>query len=169
MVNESLSIHLHEDDGLRIWEMEGIPSPDSIHNGIAHYHGQKKVENLIKRINQKVFMDHEDRFLGPLCSIIESSLEQGVEDVGSVQMDNRSFYTRISWTGYSWKLPPELKRLIVEIDISKVGINDIAGKIKVPLKKIATDGGDILISNKIASKLDLKNGNIIKVRMRFCI
>jgi len=168
MVNEKFSIHLHESNGMKVWEMEDIPVPNDVHCGTACYKGQKYVERLMKMLNHKAFMDHEDRFLEPMFIIFESSLEQGVEDEGTVQWDDRSYYTRISWMGYSWKLPPEIKRRSVEIEISKIGTDEKAEMIRIPLKKIASDGGDILISPKIASKLNLKIGNTINVGIRFC-
>ena len=168
MVNESFSIHLHENNGFKVWEMEDVPIPNHISCGTALYNGQKNVERLIKIINHKAFINREDRFLEPMYSIFESSLEQGVEDVGKIQWDDRSHYTRISWTGYSWKLPPEIKRRMVEIDISKTGEDSPVGKIRISLKKIANDGGDILISPRIISKLNLRNGNIVNVKIRFC-
>jgi hypothetical protein len=167
MVNDSFSIHLQENNGMKVWELEDIPIPNDVQCGTACYNGQKNVERLIKIINHKAFINHEDRFLEPMFSIFESSLEQGVEDEGTIQWDDRSHYTRISWTGYSWKLPPEIKKRMVEIDICKVGGNDVIGKIRIPLKKIAKDGGDIQISPRIVSKLNLKNGNIVNVKMRF--
>jgi hypothetical protein len=168
MVNESFSIHLQKFDGIKIWEMDGVPQPNDVYSNTAFYHGQKNVENLIKIINQKAFMDHEDRFLYPLFSIFESSLMQGVEDEGVVQWDDRSHYTRISWTSYSWKLPPDIKKRMMDIEITKVGGNGQVGEIKIPLKKIADNGGDIQIPPRFMSKLNLRNGDIVKIKMRFC-
>ena len=168
MDNETFSICLHESNGMKVWEMDDIPQPNEIRCNTAHYQGQKYVEQLLKIINQKAFINHEERFLDPLFSIFESSLEQGVEDKGTIQWDDRSHYTRISWTGYSWKLPPDIKKRMVQINISKVGEHDSVGNIRIPLRKIADDRGDILISSKIISKLNLRNGNAVNVKIRFC-
>ena len=168
MVNKSLSIRLHETNGMKVWEMKGIPIPNDVKYGIACYNGQENVERLIKIINQKAFLGREDLYLEPLFSIFESSLEQGVEDEGTIQWDDRCFYTRISWTGYSWKLPPAIKKRNVDINISKIGEDGKAGNFRVQIKKIAGDGGDIQISPRIASKLNLKSGNKVNVKMRFC-
>jgi hypothetical protein len=168
MDNNIFSVCLHENNGIRVWEMEDIPQPNEVNSGTAHYHGQKYVEYLLKIINQKAFMDHEERYLDPLFSIFESSMEQGVEDEGTIQWNDRCHYTRISWTGYSWKLPQDIKKRMVQIELAKVGEQETVGRIKVPLRKIAEDGGDILISSKIISKLKLKNGNPVLVRMQFC-
>lgn len=167
MVNEMFSINLEESDGVRVWEMDDIPQPNTVYQGTARYNGQKNVENLIKVINQRAFIDHEDRFIDPFFSIFERSLEQGVEDEGIIQWDDRSHFTRISWTNYTWKLPPEIKRRMVQIDISKRGENESVGKIRIPLSKIANDGCDILISSRIITKLNLKNGIAVNVKMRF--
>jgi hypothetical protein len=153
--------------GMKVWEMKDIPIPNDVKYGIARYNGQKNVERLIKIINQKAISNREHRFLESLFSIFESSLEQGVEDEGTIQWDDRSFYTRISWTGYSWKLPPEIKKRIVIIDISKVGNNEEVGNLRIPLKKIAMDGGDIRISPRIISRLDLRNGDKVNVKLKF--
>ncbi|MEA3559074.1 MAG: hypothetical protein U9R75_07470 [Candidatus Thermoplasmatota archaeon] len=153
---------------MKVWEMDDIPQPNEVHCDSAHYHGQKYVEQLLKIINQKAFMNNEERFLDPFFSIIKSSLEQGVEDEGTIQWDDRSHYTKISWTGYSWKLPPDLKKRIVQIDISKVGEHEPVGKIKISLRKMAENKGDILISPKIISKLNLRNGNVVNVKIQFC-
>jgi hypothetical protein len=168
MVNESFSIHLNESYGMRVWEMEDIPPPNGVSFGQAHYNGQKNVENLIKIINKKVFMNNEQRFLSPLYSILESSLEQGVESEGLIQWDDRSYYTRTSWTSYSWKLPNEIQRRMVRIDITKIGDEDHFIRMQIPLKKIAKDGGDILLSPKVAAELNLKNGNRVNIKIRFC-
>ena len=168
MNTDIFSICLLESNGMKVWELEDIPQPNEVNCGTAHYHGQKNVEHLLKIINRKAFMNHEERFLDPLFSIIESSLEQGVEDEGRIQWNDRSHYTRISWTGYSWKLPQDIKRRMIQIDISKVGEHDSVGKIRIPLRKLADDGGDILISPKIVSKLNLKNGNAVTVKIQFC-
>lgn len=168
MDDDLFSIYLQESNGMKIWEMDDIPQPNDVNCGTAHYHGQKNVEHLLKILNQKAYMNNEECFLDPLFSIFKSSLEQGVEDEGTIQWDDRSHYTRISWTGYSWKLPPEIKKRMVQIDISKVGEHEKVGKIRITLRKIADDGGDILISAKIISKLDLKKGNIVTVKIRFC-
>ena len=168
MVNESFSIYLRETSGMKVWEMDDIPIPNDVISGTACYIGQKNVERLMKIINQKAFINGEDRFLEPMFLIFENSLEQGVEDEGTIQWDDRNHYTKISWTGYSWKLPVQIKKRMVEIDISRVGEKDKVGKIKISLKKIAQDGGDIQISPRIISKLSLRNGNVVNVKMRFC-
>lgn len=168
MDNEIFSICLQESNGIKIWEMDDIPQPNEVNCGKAHYHGQKYVEYLLKIINKKAYMNSEERFLVPLYSIFVSSLEQGVEDEGTIQWNDRSHYTRISWTGYSWKLPPDIKKRMVQIEISKIGEQEMVGKIRIPLKKLADDRGDILISSKIVSKLNLKNGHIVNVKIQFC-
>ncbi len=167
MFNESFSIQIQENNGLKLWEIDGIPQPNNVLEGMAHYNGQGNVENLLKIINHKVYKDHEERFLDPLYSIFNSSLEQGVGDDGTIQWDDRSHFTRISWTSYTWKLPPEIKRKRVQITISKVGDNNSIGTFIITLRKIADDGGDIQIPAKIISKLNLKNGNSVSVRIRF--
>ena len=168
MSNDDFSIFLQESKGLRVWEMDEIPHPTDVNCDTAHYRGQKNVEHLLKVINKKAFMYNEERYLDPLFSIFESSLERGVEDEGTIQWNDRSHYTRISWTGYSWKLPPDLKKRMVQIDISKLGEDDSVSKIRISIRKLADDGGDILISSKIISKLNLKKGNAVTVKIRFC-
>ncbi|MFO8050203.1 MAG: hypothetical protein R6V01_00700 [Thermoplasmatota archaeon] len=167
MDDQAFSICLQECNGIRVWEMEGIPQPNEVDRGTALYYGQGYVENLIKTVNHKAYMEHEELFMGPLFYIFECSLEQGVEDVGLVQWDDQRHYTRISWTGYSWKLPHEIKRRTVSIEISKLGENEVTGRILISLKKIAEAGGDIQIPPKIVSKLDLRNGNEIRIKMKF--
>jgi hypothetical protein len=39
---------------------------------------------------------------------------------------------------------------------------------RISLKKIAEDKGDILIPPKMASKLNLKNGDAVNVKMKLC-
>jgi len=134
----------------------------------ADYMGQRYVEQLLKIVNKKAFINNEDDFLEPFFSIFESSLEQGVEDESTIQWDDRCHYTRISWTGYSWKLPQEIKRRLVQIDISKLGGGNPVGQIRIPLRKIADDGGDIQISSRIMSKTKLRNGDPISVKIQFC-
>ncbi|MBN1389072.1 MAG: hypothetical protein JXA22_00350 [Candidatus Thermoplasmatota archaeon] len=167
MGSDIFSVRIEESNGVKVWEMDDIPRPNEVNCGTAHYHGQRNVEHLLKVINQKAFMNHEDRFLDPLFSIFQSSLEQGVEDEGTIQWDDRSHYTRISWTGYTWKLPPEIKRRMVIIDITTPGEDFRSGEIMVPLRKIADDGGDILIPPKIVSKMNLRIGCPVNVRIRF--
>ena len=167
MNNEIFSIHLQESDGMKVWEMDEIPQPNNVICGMAYYHGQNNVEKLLKILNHKAFMNNEECFLNPLFSIIECSLEQGVEDEGTIQWDDRSYYTKISWTSYSWKLPPNIKRRRVQIAISKVGEPHSVGNIQISLKKIADDGGDIRISPKMISKLNLDLGNAVTVKIRF--
>ncbi len=168
MDRDILTISIQESNGMKLWELEDIPQPNEVNCGTAHYYGQKKVEHLLKAINTKAFNNHSERFLDPFFSIFESSLEQGVKEEGTVQWDDRSFYIRISWAGYSWKLPQEIKRRMVQIDISKVGVEGSEGMIRIPLKKLADDGSVILISPKIASKMNLRNGNPVIVKIRFC-
>ncbi len=167
MDNEFFSVTIQETNGTKVWESDDLPRPNDVNCGTAHYSGQKNVEYLLKLMNQKAFINHEERFVDPFFSIFESSLEQGVENEGTIQWDDRSFYTRISWASYTWKLPPEIKKRIVQIDISRAGETDPVSRIKVPISKIANDGGDILISPRIISKLKLKNGSPISVRIRF--
>ena len=168
MFNESFSIHIQEDNGFKVWEMDGIPPPNDVIAGVAYYNGQGNVEKLLKSINQKVYKDKEERYLNTLYSILKSSLVQGVEDEGTIQWDDRSHYTRISWTDYTWKLPPDIKRKKVRITISKVGDYDTNSTIIISLQKIADDVGDIKILAKTISKLNLKIGNAVTVKIRFC-
>ncbi|MBN1539267.1 MAG: hypothetical protein JW939_03915 [Candidatus Thermoplasmatota archaeon] len=168
MNSDIFSVCLEECNGMKVWEMDDIPRPTEVNCGTARYHGQRNVEQLLKIINHKAFMNHEERFLDPLFSIFESSLEQGVEDESTVQWDDRSHYTRISWTGYTWKLPPEIKRRTVLIEITRSGEDGPSGEIAIPLRKIADDGGDILIPPKIVSRMNLRIGCPVNVRIRFC-
>ncbi len=168
MEQNIFSISLQEYNGFKVWELDDIPKPNEVRSGTARYHGQRYVEQLMKSVNRKVFMNKEDRFLAPLYSILENSLENGVEDEAWIKWDDRSHYTRISWTGYLWKLPPEIKRRSVLIEILKIGTEIPPAELKVTLKKIADDKGDILIPPKVVSKLNLKNGDPVNVRMRIC-
>ena len=167
METKPFSISIEEMDGMRIWELDDIPKPMNVVGGTAQYVGQKYVEQLMKKVNQKAFMDHEEWFLDPLFSIFQSSLEQGIVDEGTVNWNGRSNFTRISWTCYSWKLPQEIKRRVVQIEISKAEEGAPVGTMEIPLTKIANDGGDILISPRIVSKLGLKKGNTVNVKMMF--
>lgn len=168
MNDESFCIHLTEINGFKTWEMEDIPLPHSVSSGNAKYNGQKYVEQLLKAINRKAFMEHDESYIAPFLSIYESCLEQGVENESMIHWDDKSFYTRISWTGYTWKLPPELKRRMVKVEISKLGSDEQEAQIRIPLKKIADDGGDILLSPRMVSKQNLRSGNTVKVKIRFC-
>ncbi|MCU0799668.1 MAG: hypothetical protein MUC62_08355 [Candidatus Thermoplasmatota archaeon] len=167
MDNGIFSISLQESNGLRIWESDDLPQPNEVSSGTARYYGQRTVKELLRMVNQKAFIDHMDRFLDPMFSIFESALEQGVEENASVQWDDNDHFIKTSWTNYSWKLPPELKRRMVQIDISKTE-GQSEGTIKVPFKKLADDGSVILLSPKLLSKMNLRKGNPVTVKVRFC-
>lgn len=167
MNDPNLSVSLQDIHGMKPWEMKDFPPPNEVEGGMATYRGQKYIENLMKILNQKVYQEHDERLLPYIYEIFEKSIEYGVEDEGTILWDDRSHYTRISWTGYSWKLPNELKRRKVKVRISKLEDEDINAEFKVPLTKIANDGGDILIAPRLVSKMNLKKGNQVSVRMCF--
>lgn len=166
MQTENFSINLPELNGIKIWEVEDVPHPNFVKDNVAHYIGQKYVEQLMKAVNSKILKEKEDRFLDPLFLIFERSMEEGVEDVGKILWDERSYYTNISWTGYSWKLPQELLRRMVDIEFRTVDDDDFLGKISIPFKKIASDGGSIMISSRLFSSMRLKVGNELKIKMK---
>lgn len=167
MKDDSFFVNIEEYNGMKFWEMDDIPIPNDVNLGMARYNGQRYVEQLLKVMNKKAFLEHEDNLKVPFYLIFESSLEQGVENEARIQWNDKFYYARLSWTSYSWKLPHEIKRRSVQIDISKVGASDKVERIQVPLKKIADDGGEILISPKIVSKLDLRNGNSVNIKIKF--
>ncbi len=168
MSNGTFSISVQESNGFKIWEVDDLPQPTEVSSGKASYYGQRNVKELLRMVNQKAFIDHMDRFLDPMFSIFESALEQGVEENASVQWDDEDHFIKTSWTNYSWKLPPELKRRMVQIDISKNEGKCSEGTIKVPFKKLADDGSVILLSPKLLSKMNLRKGNPVTVKVRFC-
>ncbi len=167
-MNEDIfSIDLCEMNGIRIWEVDDIPHPNVVTDNIAQYRGQRYVEQLMKVVNQKIYRENQDRYLDSLFQIFDKSLEEGVEDVGKILCDDRSYYTGISWTGYSWKLPTELLKRNVDIEFRMIDDDEVIGKMKIPFKKIAGDGGSIMISPRLFSNMRLKVGSEVRIRMRY--
>ncbi len=169
MINENFKINIYEKDGMRLWEMDDIPAPNGIEEDTAFYCGQKNVEQLLKTVHRKAYINKEEACLDALFAICERSLEQGVVDDGTISWKDDVQYTRISWTSYFWKLPPALKRRSVDIIINKQGRPEMQGSMTVSLKKIADDDGDIHLPPKIRSKLNLRNGDTVTVRIKFSV
>ena len=167
MNDENFSIDLHEMRGVRIWEVKDVPHPNVVSDNIAQYRGQRYVEQLMKAVNQKIYKENEDRYLDSLYEIFDKSLEEGVEDVGKILWDDRSYYTSISWTGYSWKLPQELLKRSVDIEFRMIDDDAVIGKMNVSIKKIANDGGSIMISPRLFSSMRLKVGYEVRIKMRY--
>ena len=166
-MNDDFRIIVPEMSGMKLWEMKDIPSPNGMEGGAAFYCGQKYVEQLMRTVHRKAYVNKEEPCLDALFSICERSLEQGVVDDGRVSWKDATHYARISWTSYFWKLPLNLKRRIVQITMEKVGKPDIHGIFKVSLKKIADDDGDIHIPPKIMSLLSLRNGDPLRIKIKF--
>ena len=167
MHNENFSIDLQEINGIRIWEIDDIPHPNLISSNTVQYRGQRYVEQLLMVVNKKIYRENEDQYLDSLFQIFEKSLEQGIISQGKVQGDNGKFYTKISWTGYSWKLPRELLVRPVKVEFHDISNDKPICEMKITFKKIAEDGGCIFISPRLFSKMNLKLGNDVRIKMKF--
>jgi hypothetical protein len=165
--NDNFTIDLREINGIKIWEIEDIPHPNVVTSDIAQYRGQRYVEQLMKVVNQKIYKENEDQYLDSLFQIFEKSLEQGVIDQSKIHSDNGKFYTKISWTGYSWKLSRDLLKRQVKIEFIDIMDDEPIGEMTLIFKKIAEDGGCIFLSPRLFSKMNLKPGNDVKIHMRF--